>query len=113
MAEYSTLHRLAALPTFSFLYPVIFLPCSDLFPGYIHCPIPRLQSELNCNSITFKKAMGVESMRGDSEEAGSLTEDHDSDSSPATVGKAVSSNASSSLDDRVELERMGSGINVS
>jgi len=35
-------------------------------------------------------------MRGDSEEAGSLTEDHDSDSSPAAAGKAVSSNASSS-----------------
>jgi len=40
--------------------------------------------------------MGAESMTGDSEEAGSLTEDHDSDSSPAAAGKAVSSNASSS-----------------
>jgi hypothetical protein len=55
-----------------------------------------LQSELNSNSTAFKKAMGAESMRGDSEEAGSLTEDHDSDSSPAAAGKAVSSNASSS-----------------
>jgi len=69
-------------------------------------------SELNCNSTAFKKAMGTDSTRADSEEAGSLTEDHDSDSSLVAAGKAISSNASSSLADRAELEGMGSGISA-
>lgn len=56
--------------------------------------------------------MEADSARADTEETGSLTDDQDSNSSPATGGKSVSSIASSSLADQAELERKGSGISV-
>lgn len=57
--------------------------------------------------------MEADSARTDTEETGNLTEDQDSNSSPAACGKSVSSNASSSLVDRAEeLERKGSGISA-
>lgn len=81
--------------------------------GRFYSPVEAKSSgnsnELNSKQTAFKKAMEADSRSTESEESGSLTDDHDSDSSPAATGKSVSSNTSC---DRAELERMGSGISA-
>ena len=59
----------------------------------MHGSDPQTYAEANT------KAMEADSARADTEETGSLTEDQDSNSSPATGGKSVSYYASSSLAD--------------